>query len=90
MAERPQAHPLTPPSLEEIARAHPGWFDEAVNAAEAAKLTGVPPATLATWRSRGGGPRFLTLGRVARYRRRALFEWMAARERRHTGDTGSK
>jgi len=90
MAERPQIPSLTPPPLEEIARAHPGWFDEAVNAAEAAKLTGVPPATLATWRSRGGGPRFLKLGRVVRYRRRALYEWMAARELRHTGDAGAR
>lgn len=90
MAERPQSQPLTPPPLDEIARANPGWFDEAVNASEAAKLTGVPPATLATWRSRGGGPKFLKLGRVVRYRRRTLFEWMAARERRHTGDTGTR
>lgn len=90
MAERPHPHLPTPPPLEEIARAHPGWFDEAVNAAEAAKMTGVPPATLATWRSRGGGPKFLKLGRVVRYRRRALYEWMAARERRHTGDVGTR
>ncbi|GJL92613.1 helix-turn-helix transcriptional regulator [Hyphococcus sp.] len=88
MAERPHVHPPAPPPLEEIARANPGWFDEAVNAAEAAKVTGVPPATLATWRSRGGGPKFLKLGRVVRYRRRALYEWMAARERRHTGEAG--
>ncbi|WP_375208300.1 helix-turn-helix transcriptional regulator [Hyphococcus sp.] len=90
MAESPKTQLITPPPLEEIARSNPGWFDEAVNAAEAAKMTGVPPATLATWRSRGGGPRFLKLGRVVRYRRRALLEWMAARERRHTGDTGTR
>ncbi|WP_428408434.1 helix-turn-helix transcriptional regulator [Hyphococcus sp.] len=90
MAERPQLYPPAPPPLDEIARANPGWFDEAVNAKEAAKVTGVPPATLATWRSRGGGPKFLKLGRVVRYRRRALYEWMAARERRHTGDAGTQ
>lgn len=88
MAESPKTRPISPPPLEEIARANPGWFDEAVTAADAAKVTGVPPATLATWRSRGGGPKFLKLGRVVRYRRRALYEWMAARERRHTADAG--
>lgn len=90
MAESPKPQLLIPPPLEEIARAHPGWFDEAVTAVDAAKLTGVPPAALATWRSRGGGPKFLKLGRVVRYRRRALYEWMAARERRHTGDAGTQ
>ncbi|WP_375208268.1 helix-turn-helix transcriptional regulator [Hyphococcus sp.] len=90
MAESPKTQPITPPPLEEIARANPGWFDEAVTAADAAQVTGVPPATLATWRSRGGGPKFLKLGRVVRYRRRALYEWMAARERRHTGDAGTQ
>lgn len=78
------------PTLEEIVRSNPGWFDEAVSADAAAKLTGVPPCTLATWRSRGGGPRFMKLGRVVRYRRRALLEWMAAREKRNTHDMGAR
>ena len=90
MAESPNTQSILPPPLEEIARAHPGWFDEAVTAADAAKLAGVPPATLATWWSRGGGPKFLKLSRLVRYRRRALYEWMAARERRHTGDAGTQ
>jgi predicted DNA-binding transcriptional regulator AlpA len=90
MAESPKAQSMIPPPLEEIARANPGWFDEAVTISDASIVTGVPPATLATWRSRGGGPKFLKLGRVVRYRRRALYEWMAARERRHTGDAGAR
>jgi len=76
------------PALDEILQSNPGWLDEAINAADAAKLTGVPVCTLATWRSRGGGPRFLKLGKSVRYRRRSLFEWMDARERRNTADTG--
>ncbi len=76
------------PQLDDILQSNPGWLDEAVNASVASKLTGVPVCTLATWRSRGGGPRFLKLGRVVRYRRRALFEWMTARERNNTSDTG--
>ena len=47
MAESPKPQLLIPPPLEEIARAHPGWFDEAVTAVDAAKLTGVPPAAMA-------------------------------------------
>lgn len=79
MAESPKTQSVNPPSLLEIARAHLGWFDEAVTAAHAAKLTSVPPSTLATWRLCGGGPKFLKLGRAVRYRRRALYDWMAAR-----------
>jgi len=84
MPQSPDAAAL--PSIEDLTRANPGWFDEAVSAADAAKATGVSVSTLATWRSRGGGPRFLKLGRAVRYRRRALLEWMAARERAHTAD----
>lgn len=76
------------PNLEEILQSNPGWLDEAINSRDAAKLTGVPVCTLATWRSRGGGPRFLKLGKSVRYRRRSLFEWMKASERRNTADTG--
>ncbi len=32
------------PTLDELTRANPGWFDEAVNAETAGKLTGGRPA----------------------------------------------
>ena len=82
--------PPSLPSLEAILSDNPGWLEEAIDTKAASKLTGVPVQTLETWRSRGGGPKFLKLGRVVRYRRRALYEWMAARERRHTGDAGTQ
>jgi len=35
---------------------------------EAARLLGVSHRTLEDWRNRGGGPRFIHLGRLVRYR----------------------
>jgi hypothetical protein len=38
-------------------------------------------------RRRGNGPGFLKVGRLVRYRRSALDEWLKSRERRSTSDT---
>jgi hypothetical protein len=46
------------------------------------------PRTLEGWRLRGGGPRFLKIGRRVIYRRRDLDNWLAARERASTSDRG--
>lgn len=45
---------------------------------EAALVLGVSPATLATWRCRGQGPRFARHGRFVRYRRADLDKWLTA------------
>lgn len=77
------------PTLSEILKDSPGWLDEAVDTAEASRILGFPACTLHTWRSRGGGPPFLKLGaRSVRYQRRALYQWLAERERRNTADDG--
>jgi hypothetical protein len=76
------------PSFADILQDNPGWLDEAVTTAEASRITGFPVCTLHTWRSRGGGPPFLKVGSAVRYQRRALFEWMAARQRANTADGG--
>lgn len=65
------------PDLEEILQGNPGWLDEAIDTSSVSQLTGVPICTLTTWRSRGGGPRFLKLGKIVRYRRRAVLSWMS-------------
>lgn len=39
---------------------------------DAAEYLGLSPATLTTWRCRGGGPRFCRMGRAVRYRRADL------------------
>jgi predicted DNA-binding transcriptional regulator AlpA len=78
------------PCLAEILKDNPAWLDEAVNTAEASRITGIPVCTLHTWRSRGAGPPFLKLGsKSVRYQRRALFEWMAVHRRRNTADKGN-
>ena len=59
-----------------------------MNTEEAAQYLGLSPATLETWRSLGGGPPYIPLGRKKRgwirYRKAALDEWLESRERTHT------
>lgn len=65
------------------------WLEQVVTTGEASSMTGVAVATLETWRSHGGGPPFLKLGRRnVRYQRRVLLAWMAEHERRNTADQG--
>ena len=64
------------PNLDKILEDNPGWLDEAIDTPTVSRLTGIPVCTLTTWRCRGGGPRFLKLGRSVRYRRRAVLGWM--------------
>jgi hypothetical protein len=53
-------------------------LDEAVDTAEASRITGTPVTTLETLRSRGGGPEFIKRGRTVRYLRRDLLAWLQA------------
>jgi hypothetical protein len=45
----------------------------------AAHLKDVPPKTLAEWRSRGVGPRYIKVGRYVRYRWADVLAWEASR-----------
>lgn len=76
------------PSLEDILESNPGWLDEAIDTPAVAEITGLSIRTLNTWRCRGGGPRFLKLGRAVRYRRRAVLEWLATCEAPYTDAQG--
>ncbi len=76
------------PTFADILRDNPGWLDEGVLTAEASRITGEPEPTLETKRVRGGGPVFLKLGKSVRYTRRACFEYLAARQRTSTSDSG--
>ncbi|MGE0184034.1 MAG: helix-turn-helix transcriptional regulator [Parvularculaceae bacterium] len=79
------------PSLSEILADNPGWLEEAVNTRAASRLTGVPVTTLETWRSRGGGPKFLKLGaKTVRYQRRELLKWMTRQQRANTADNSDQ
>lgn len=50
-----------------------------IDSRKAAKLIGLAAATLATLRSRGGGPRFVKAGKRVLYSVDELHEWMRAR-----------
>ncbi len=46
---------------------------------EVAKHLSMPPKTLAEWRSRGTGPRYLKIGRHVRYRWADVLAWEESR-----------
>ena len=48
-------------------------------------LGGISRITLQSWRSRGEGPPYLKIGRLVRYRRQALTDWLETRERNPLG-----
>jgi excisionase family DNA binding protein len=51
---------------------------------EAAGHLGLQPVTLECWRSRGGGPAFVKMGRAVRYRSEDLDAWVESRIRSNT------
>ena len=53
---------------------------------QAAAFLGLSKQQLEIWRSKGGGPIYVKLGHAVRYKRSALDDYMAARERRHTAE----
>ncbi|GAA0528019.1 hypothetical protein GCM10008941_04210 [Rhizomicrobium palustre] len=66
------------------------WLDEAVDTAEASRITGLAVAPLSTLRSRGGGPNFIKVGqRAVRYQRRQLLQFLAERRRCNTSCNGT-
>ena len=52
---------------------------EYIDAVQAEAFTSISGVQLAEWRSRGGGPRFIKLGRKVAYRVSDLREFMDAR-----------
>jgi excisionase family DNA binding protein len=55
---------------------------------EAAEYLGLSKATLEAWRSRGGGPVFLKLGKAVRYRQDHLDAFAEANLRANTSQQG--
>lgn len=51
---------------------------------EAADYVGLQKSTLEAWRCRGGGPRFVKMGRAVRYRQADLDAWIETRLRENT------
>lgn len=64
----------------------------AVDTRQAAAMTGLSPATLETYRCRGGGPRFVRYGHggrgAVRYRVDELLSWMEKRTVASTSEGG--
>lgn len=52
--------------------------DAALNENRAAEFLGVSVRTLQAWRVRGGGPRYVKIGRAVRYQRRELMGFQEA------------
>jgi excisionase family DNA binding protein len=57
---------------------------------DAAAYTGVSRSTLEKLRVFGGGPRYLKLGRLVRYRQADLEEWLSLRAVSSTSDRALK
>jgi predicted DNA-binding transcriptional regulator AlpA len=55
---------------------------------DAATFLGVQPKALQAWRTRGGGPPFVKIGRLVRYRPSLVEEWVVSQERASTSDPG--
>lgn len=68
----------------------PTDLDALMGETQAAELACVSVRTLQTWRLKGGGPRFAKLGRVVRYRRRDIIEWVEGHLANSTSDKGGR
>ena len=60
--------------------------DPLLRSDEAAGILNVKPTTLERWRMTGGGPPYLKLGKVVRYRRSDLEAFAAASTRKSTSE----
>lgn len=60
------------------------------NTDQASYYLGLARATLEAWRTRGGGPVFIKLGKAVRYRQTDLDEFLEKNARRSTSAGGTK
>ena len=68
-----------------------GTAKTGIPADSAAEIIGVAPQTLSSWRKRRVGPRWFRAGRLIRYRKDWLFDWIEqnASNKAPSGATGS-
>lgn len=57
---------------------------------DAAKLLGMSKQTLAAWRMRGDGPKFLKFGNRIRYSHDKIEEFLEQHTQTHTGQSGGQ
>ena len=53
---------------------------------QAANYLGLKRTTLEAWRCRGGGPKFVKLGRLVKYRQADLDDFVESRTRNNTSE----
>lgn len=59
---------------------------ELLTTSRVSELTGIPARTFTNYRTRGGGPRFLRVGRRVYYRPADIAAWLAEQARESTTD----
>jgi predicted DNA-binding transcriptional regulator AlpA len=64
-------------------------LDAALNENQAAEFLGVSVRTLQAWRVRGGGPRYIKIGRSVRYQRRELVAFQESHTVSSTTEAGA-
>lgn len=57
-----------------------------LNEKEVAARWSISPRTLQAWRLKGGGPRFVRLGRAVRYMVQELEQWVANQTKQSTAE----
>ncbi|MFC7047863.1 helix-turn-helix transcriptional regulator [Emcibacter nanhaiensis] len=73
------------------AAADDAWLDEPITPIEAGSFLKVPYSTLSKWRLNNTGPAYLKLGgRLVRYRRRDLIDWLNSCVQSPSNETGEK
>mgnify|MGYP001252995586 FL=1 len=55
-----------------------------LTADDVAKLLGIAKETLNVWRVRGNGPEYIKVGRLVRYKRDAILDYVEGRVKKHT------
>ena len=55
-----------------------------LTADDVAKLLGLAKETLNVWRVRGDGPEYIKVGRLVRYKRDAILDYVEGRVKKHT------
>lgn len=66
-----------------------GTSADFLDTGQAAKYLDLKPTTLEAWRCRGGGPRFVKMGRLVKYRRSDLDAFIESRLRSNTSEVAS-
>lgn len=59
-------------------------LDQLLTEKEAAALICYSDRALQNWRYRGGGPKYVKIGRMVRYQRRDILQFIEDRKRLHT------